>query len=148
MFRPWRLSYFTLRNVDTKPNTLSLLTTFPRAVSRYMGAAMFCLGWMSSAMLYWVVSCFLARLFQSKYHPYNRKALPYHCSRPLVIQGHGLGNMSIGRWKKPRGFATRIEVWSSILLTHCLKKKTPPQKKKKREKGGWVSGWVDSGTWE
>ena len=40
---------------------LELFKTFSRAVSRCMGAAMTCLAWMSSAVLYWVVSRFLAR---------------------------------------------------------------------------------------
>ena len=35
--------------------------------------AMFCSVWMSSAMLYWVVARFPARLIELKYHPYNRK---------------------------------------------------------------------------
>ena len=45
---------------------LIVFTTFSRAVSRYMVAAMFCLVWMSSAVLYWVVSRFLARPVERK----------------------------------------------------------------------------------
>ena len=66
-----------------------LYTTFACAVSRRMGATMFCFGWQSLAVLYWVVSRFLARLSLWKYRAYNRKAGPYHCSRLLFIQGRG-----------------------------------------------------------
>ena len=38
-----------------------VFTAFSRAVSQCMGGAMFCLAWMSSVVLYWVVSRFLAR---------------------------------------------------------------------------------------
>ena len=55
---------------------------------------MVCLCWMSPAVLYWIVSPFLTRLFESKYHPNNQQTHPYHCSRPLFIQGHGSGNLS------------------------------------------------------
>ena len=40
--------------------------TFSCAVSRYTGAAMICLAWMSSAVLHWVASRFLARLVERK----------------------------------------------------------------------------------
>ena len=50
-----------------------------------MGAAMFCLARMSSAVLYYVVSRFLARLFERKDHPYNRKTCRYHCSKQTVF---------------------------------------------------------------
>ena len=43
-----------------------LFITFSRAVSRYMGAAMTRLAWMSSAVLYWVVARFLARPVKRK----------------------------------------------------------------------------------
>ena len=39
---------------------------FSCAVSRYMGAAIVCLAWLSSTLLYWVVSCFLVRLVEQK----------------------------------------------------------------------------------
>ena len=45
---------------------LELFKTFSRAVSRCMGAAMICLAWMSSAVLYSVVSRFLARPVERK----------------------------------------------------------------------------------
>ena len=52
-------------------------TTFWRAVSPCMGDVVFCLGWLSLAVLYLVVSRFLAGLFLRHYHPYNRKTRPY-----------------------------------------------------------------------
>ena len=42
-------------------------TTFLRAVSRCMGSAMFCFRCLCSAVLYWVVSSFLTKLFERKY---------------------------------------------------------------------------------
>ena len=56
---------------------------------------MFCIAWMSSALLYWVVILFLARLVEWKCYSYNRKARSYHWSRQLFIQGHGSGNLSV-----------------------------------------------------
>ena len=64
---------------------LSLFTFFPRAVSRYMGAAMICLAWMSLAVLYWAVSHFLARPVERKCYWAEQEE---HCSRQLFIQGH------------------------------------------------------------
>ena len=72
-----------------------LFTTFSRAVSRYMGATMFCLAWMSSGVLYWVASRFLDRLVWRKCYSYNRKTRSVHCSKQLFIQGHESGNLSM-----------------------------------------------------
>ena len=66
-----------------------------RAAPRCTGAAMFHLGWLSLAALYWVFSRFLARLLLRKYLPHNRKTHPYHCSRQLFIQVHGSENLSM-----------------------------------------------------
>ena len=59
-------------------------TTFSLAVSWCMGAAVFCLGWLSLAVLRWVVTCFLARLHLQKYRPYNQK------SHHTIVQSSGL----------------------------------------------------------
>ena len=67
-----------------------VFTSFSQAVSRCMGAAMLCLGWMSSAVLYQIVSPFPARLVEEqKCYSYNWKTGSYHCSRQLFIQGMG-----------------------------------------------------------
>ena len=54
----------------------------------------FAFAWMKLAVLYWVASRFLARLFKRKCHP-HRKTRLHHRSRQLFIQGHGSGNLSI-----------------------------------------------------
>ena len=72
-----------------------IFTTFSRAVSPFVGAAMICLAWMSSAVFYRVVSRFLARPVERKCYPCDRKTRSDHCSRQLFIQGHGSGNSSI-----------------------------------------------------
>ena len=72
-----------------------IFATCSRAVSWHMGIALFCLGWLSLAVLYWVVSGFVAGLLLRKYYPYNQKTRTYHCSRQLFIQGHGSENWSI-----------------------------------------------------
>ena len=48
----------------------------------------------SSAVLYWVISRLLSRLVERKYYSYKRKTRSDHCSRRLLIQGHGSGNLS------------------------------------------------------
>ena len=68
--------------------------TFSLAMSQCTGTATVGLGWLSLTAWYWHVLNFLDRLFLWKYHPYNRKIPPYHCARPLFIQGHGSGNLS------------------------------------------------------
>ena len=65
-----------------------------------MVAAMFSLAWMSSAVLYWVLSRFLARLVERKCYSYNRMPRSYHCSRQSFIQGHGSGNLSLSTVRK------------------------------------------------
>ena len=46
--------------------------------------------WMSSAVLYWVVSRFFATAVERKFFSqFNRKPRSDHCSRQLFIQGHG-----------------------------------------------------------
>ena len=47
----------------------SVITTFSRAGSPCKCAAMFCLGWMSLAVLHWVASRVLARLFWTEVSP-------------------------------------------------------------------------------
>ena len=47
------------------------------------------------AVLYWVVSCFLAWLLSQKYHPWNQKTHLCYCSRQFFNQGHGSGNLYI-----------------------------------------------------
>ena len=83
--------------------------------------AMFCSVWMSSAMLYWVVARFPARLIELKYHPYNRKTHQYHRSRQLFVQGHGSGSLSImegmrgqdGGWISSKAFGLkRPTLWT------------------------------------
>ena len=60
---------------------------------------MFWICWLKPAVLYSVVSRFLARVQLRKYHPHDRKPRPYPCSRPLFIQGHRLGNSHItSKW--------------------------------------------------
>ena len=54
-----------------------------------MGAAMFCFGSVSSAVLYWVASRFLTRLVEWKCYSYNLKTCSDYCSRWLFIQVMG-----------------------------------------------------------
>ena len=68
---------------------------------------MFYLGWVNW-VLYWVVSYFLARLFLRNHHTYNRKTLPYHRSRQLLLQGHGSGNLSIDVFQKQKAVINNI----------------------------------------
>ena len=86
-----------------------VITFFTCRVS--MGAAMFWLGWMSSAVLYWVVSRFLAILFERRYHPYNRRTGLYHSSRERSIQGPESGNLSMPLLCGPWGYRL-------VLFTH------------------------------
>ena len=62
-------------------STVCLFTTFSRAASRCMRAAKFGFGWLRLAVLYWVFSRFLARLFSQTFYTRNRKIRPYHRSR-------------------------------------------------------------------
>ena len=80
-------------------NDLLLFTTFSRGASRCLGAAMFCLGWLSLAVLYSVVLHFLAILFLRTYHPYNRKSCSCHCSRQLLctVKGQEIPQYAWGR---------------------------------------------------
>ena len=78
---------------------MRLFASFSRAVFRCMDAAVFCFAWMSSAVLYWIVSRFLARLVERKCYSYYRKIRSYHCSEQLFTRGHGSGNLSIF-WEK------------------------------------------------
>ena len=54
---------------------VDVFTTFSRAVSRCMGAAMICLAWMTSAVLYWVVSHFLSRPVEQKCYSVEQENL-------------------------------------------------------------------------
>ena len=57
-----------------------------------MDAVLICLAWMNSAVLYRVISRFLASLVERKCHySYSRKTRLYHCSKQLFIQGRGSG---------------------------------------------------------
>ena len=47
--------------------TCLAFATFSRTMSQCTGAVMFCLGWLSLAVLYWFVSRFRARLILRKY---------------------------------------------------------------------------------
>ena len=88
-----------------------LFTTCSRAVSRCIGAAMFCLAWVSSAVLYRVVSRFLAGLVERKCYSHNRKTRSYHSSRQLFIQGHGSGYLSTGYWSVWRELTPGDPLW-------------------------------------
>ena len=106
-----------------------------------MGAAIFCFGWLSSAVLYRAVSRFLATAFERKYHPDNRKTRSYHCSRQLFIQGHGSGNLSIRlvpiqerkhralRPQKPLRLIREGEVGEvgNVCIRHLLVTLSPPE---------------------
>ena len=78
----------------------SIHILFSSALSRCKGTTLVCLAWLSSAVLYWVVSSFLARLVERKCYSYNLKTRSDHSSRQLLIQGHGSGTLSIraGCW--------------------------------------------------
>ena len=82
-----------------------------------MGAATFCVSWLSLAVLYWVISRFLDRPFLRKYHPHDQNTRPHHCSRQLFIQGHGSENLSI---------ANGMETSTKILEPPALQSHPPP----------------------
>ena len=65
---------------------LLLFTTLSRAASRCMGGAVFCLTWMSSAVLCKVVSHFRVRLVERKCCSVEQEDLP----RPCIVQGNCL----------------------------------------------------------
>ena len=96
-----------------------IFTTFSRAVSPFVGAAMICLAWMSSAVLYRVFSRFLARPVERKCYSYKRKTRLDHCLRQLFIQGHGSWNLWTAESQKA---ATYI-----YYLFHAFNNRTKPE---------------------
>ena len=71
-----------------------------------IGAAVICHGWLSLALLYWVVLRFVAKPFLRKLHPHNRKTRAYHRLRQSFLQCQGSGNLSIqGVQTLPRSHA-------------------------------------------
>ena len=89
------------------------------ALTRCMGAAILYLGWLSLAGLYRVFSRFIDRLSFRKYHPYNRKTRPHHCSKQLFIQGPGSGNLSNIR---PPTTVTAIQIYFSTATLKSVKR--------------------------
>ena len=65
--------------------------TFSSAGSRRVGAATFLLRLSEFSGVEVCCFMFLARVLLGKYHPYNRKICPYHCSRQLFSEGLGSG---------------------------------------------------------
>lgn len=63
---------------------------FSRAVSRRLGASchMFCLGWLRSVVLCWLVSRSLARQFLAKCHLWNRNTRPGIQLFKAIVQGN------------------------------------------------------------
>ena len=90
-------TYFVLKFYH-KRSVRILFTSFSCAVFQCMGTAMVCLVWMSSAVLYWIVLRFLARLVKQKCYSYKQKTHSEHCSRPLFTQGRGSRNLSVLQW--------------------------------------------------
>ena len=68
------LSKFTTKKKQKTIRLLiTLFTTFSRAVSRYLRAAMICLARMSFAVLYWALARFLARPVERKCYSAERE---------------------------------------------------------------------------
>lgn len=72
------------RSMVIKFSLILFTTFFSHAVSWCMGAEIFYLGRMSSAVLHWVVSPFVARLFERNLTHKNRRL----AVALLLIQGH------------------------------------------------------------